>query len=411
MEKIQPKLVFEPLMFRNSLMLLVLFVCFYNPVRSQISITEVYYNTPFNEMLMVNNAKTLNTYNTKRHHLGEFIELCNYSDKDINLSNWFISYKGNKLYLPDKIIKSGQLMVVTYQSLWPYTDFFNFFQLNGNSMYSPDQVIYHSSFMLRNKSGGVYLGQRLHNTSCERLVSNLSDNIYSWDFINEPPKNFVNDIAKNLQEFYEVSSLQYNPSNISPISDRPTPLSLPSLVNIPTQSYDDLVKGFYQANYAYLTYYENIANILNSSCSINIPACSQIPANYSQLSTPTKLCFNYDNAGDGTGVTINCTSGTTPNPTTTFTPDVLQDISNDITVYPNPTYISKVYVAWKGKAIGKISSVKISDFLGNTIFPLTPTTNLSIPFTCPLLSSTAISYTALFTLTTGQTITKYILKF
>ncbi|MFP5040289.1 lamin tail domain-containing protein [Parasediminibacterium sp. JCM 36343] len=404
MEKIQDELVFQPLILKNTFILFVLMFWFYNPAISQISITEVYYNTPFNEMLQVNR------YETKRHHLGEFIELYNYSDKDINLSDWFISGKSFKFYLPDKIIKSGQLMVVTYQSHTAYTDFLDFFQLTDHLKYSPDQVIYQSDFMLRNRYGRVSLGQRLHNTSCERVVSNLNGNVFGWGFSDEPASNFINDIAQHPADFYKVKSLQYNNSN-SLIYDRPNPLSLPASVTIPTQIYDDLVSFFYQTNYAYLNYYENIANILNNSCSNSILKSSQQPSTYSYGQTPISICFNYDNAGDGTGITTNCSIVTPPGPSTNFTPDILQAISNDIIVYPNPTKNSKVSVAWKGSAIGKISSILISDYLGNCILYYPDATNISNPFSCTFTSITTSSYKALFTLTTGQAITKYILKF
>ena len=415
MGKFQTNFVFEQLMFRNSLVHIVLFFVFFNPVMAQISITEVYYNTPYNEMINVK-AQTPSTapYYAKRHHLGEFIELYNYSDKDINLADWFISYKSFKFYLPNKMIKSGQLMVVTYQSNLPYKDFLYFFQLDHDTKYSDDQVIYQSDFMLRNKFGGVSLGQRLPNTLCERIVPNLKNNAFSWNFIDEPASNCVTDIIYNFATkpdiFYTVKSLQYNPIGTEPVYARPTPLSLPSSANIPTQNYDELVKGFYQSNYAYLTYSENIDNILNNICSINIQKSSQTPSTCGLDPTPVTICFNDDNAGDVTSVSTNCSVPTLTTTSTDFSPDVLKAISNDIVVYPNPTKISKVSIAWKGNAIGKINNIKVSDLYGNIISSSASTTNLNNPFICDLPSGVTSQYVAQITLTTNQTITKYILK-
>ncbi len=61
---------------------------------SQIMITEVYYNTPYNEKLhftkKVNGVTTSELMDAVKHHRGEFIEIYNYSDKDISLKNWYI---------------------------------------------------------------------------------------------------------------------------------------------------------------------------------------------------------------------------------------------------------------------------------------------------------------------------------
>jgi len=409
MKKIVMKLLFKPFSLSDFVKLTFVFIWFYNPVMSQISITEVYYNTPYNEMLRVNQNQDVNSgYRANRHHLGEFVELYNYSDKDINLAEWFLRYKSAKFYLPNKIIKSGQLMVVTYKNPFNYEDFLYYFQLDNNEpLYTADQVIYQSDFMLRNKAGQVSLGQRIKNTNFERIVPNLNKVIFSWHFSEEPESNHVKRVGLKPEEFYKVNSLQYNPIGIYPLSEKPNPLSLP--VNIPIQSYDDLVKGFYQANYAYLNYNENIANILNNSCSINIKKSSQLPSDYG--SNPTTICFNDDKAGNVTGASTNCNIVTPPNPSTNFTPDVLQAISNDITVYPNPaTANSKVFVSWKGNAIGKISEIKVTGLSGNEILQPTKISNLSNPFSFILPTGSTSQYITLFTLTTGQTISKYILK-
>lgn len=93
----------------------ILLLAGFNIVQSQIAITEVYANTPFNERLHFGNIST-GFVDAVKHHRGEFVEIYNYSDKDINLKNWYMKDRQASFNLPDKILKKGEFMVIAYSS-------------------------------------------------------------------------------------------------------------------------------------------------------------------------------------------------------------------------------------------------------------------------------------------------------
>ena len=72
-------------------------------LNAQIAITEVYYDTPFIERYNKNS----------KAHLGEFIELFNYSSKDIDISGWRLSDNMTSYYFPNGTkIKSNDFLII-----------------------------------------------------------------------------------------------------------------------------------------------------------------------------------------------------------------------------------------------------------------------------------------------------------
>ena len=75
---------------------------------SQITITEIYYDTPDNEKLRfikkVNGLATQEEIEAVKHHRGEFIEIYNYSDKDVNLKDLIMLSQGYGFYSMSGIV-------------------------------------------------------------------------------------------------------------------------------------------------------------------------------------------------------------------------------------------------------------------------------------------------------------------
>lgn len=373
---------------------------------SQIMITEVYYNTPYNEKLYfqkkVNGVYIHDFIDAKKHHRGEFIEIYNYSDKDISLKNWYVKDLLKTFWLPEKTIKKGEFMVIAY-SVLPYNTT-NFTEHFSTTLGKESQIIYQDQIILRNKREEISLGYSFNGSN----LFNKSN--YSWDFQYEPSSNFVKNIYQNPAQFYDYNSLQYNPTTYPYGTYQATPNPLAATYVPVTQSYDDLVKNDFQDYYSYLDWTDNVNVLVDKICPITIEKVSQSPGgSYTNNGTS---CFSYDTAGNliaGGG----CSGvSTPPSGSSGLSPDELELIKNSIIISPNPTKASDSYnvtITWSGPASNKINNIQIFNSSGTTVYGFAPGTSVNTT-TFNLQNQLPGAFVANFILNTGQVVSKNILK-
>ncbi|WBX98001.1 lamin tail domain-containing protein [Chryseobacterium gambrini] len=369
-------------------------------------ITEVYYNTPYNEKLYfnkkVNGVPTFDIMDAVKHHRGEFIEIYNYSDKDISLKNWYIKDLLKTFWLPEKTIKKGEFMVIAY-SVLPYNTT-NFTEHFSTTLGKESQIIYQDQIILRNKREEISLGYSFNGSN----LFNKSN--YSWDFQYEPSSNFVKNIYQNPAQFYDYNSLQYNPTTYPYGTYQATPNPLAATYVPVTQSYDDLVKNDFQDYYSYLDWTDNVNVLVDRICPITIEKVSQSPGgSYTNNGTS---CFSYDTAGNlisGGG----CSGvSTPPSGSSGLSPDELELIKNSIIISPNPTKASDSYnvtITWSGPASNKINNIQIFNSSGTTVYGFAPGTSVNTT-TFNLQNQLPGAFVANFILNTGQVVSKNILK-
>ena len=373
---------------------------------SQLLITEVYYNTPYNEKLYfqkkVNGVYIHDFIDAKKHHRGEFIEIYNYSDKDISLKNWYVKDLLKTFWLPEKTIKKGEFMVIAYSVLRYNTT--NFTEHFSTTTGKESQIIYQDQIILRNKREEISLGYSFNGSNL------LNKSKYHWDFIAEPPSNFINNIYQNPAQFYLVNSIQYNPSNSSGTNYEATPNPLAASYIPATQSYDEIVKEDFQQNYSYLDWSHDVNLLVDKICPITIEKVSQSPSgSYTNNGTS---CFSYDTAGNliaGGG----CSGvSTPPSGSSGLSPDELELIKNNIIISPNPTKASDSYnvtITWNGIALNMINNIQVFNSSGTTVYGFAPGIGVNTT-TFNLQNQLPGAFVANFILNTGQVVSKNILK-
>lgn len=382
-----------------------------NLLYSQIMITEVYTNTPANEKLRFGNVSN-GFVDAKKHHRAEFVEIFNYSDKDINLKNWYLQDLQGIFWLPEVTIKKRQFMVIAYSPLsyntTIFTDYFN------TTIGKENQIIYQDQILLRNKKDRVSIGYAFNGYTL------LEKSSMVWEFGNEPAMNYIPNAWSNPANFYSIKSIQYHPDPMSTMDPNtqpnnydlynytatPNPLAadyVPEIAN-----YDDLVKNDFQQYYSFLDWSDNVNNLINNLCPITIEKISQTPSG--SYSGNGSNCFSYDSAGNMIAGSNCGSSSTPPTGTSGYTTDELEDIKNNITIYPNPTKASDNYnvtITWSGPAMGKIQNLQVFNATGIMVYSYTPGSNTT---SFNLQNQLQGTFIANFTLITGQVVSKNILK-
>lgn len=395
---------------RLKIYLFFLFCIFFSRVNSQITITEIYYDTPYNEKLIfakkVNGVATQDFIEAKNHHRGEFIEIYNFSDKDVNLKDWFIKDLQGVFWFPDKIIKSKQFMVIAY-SLLPHntTPFSEYFT---TTIGRESQIILQDKIILRNRGEQVSLG-RVYNFGGTLFTFNKAER--GWGFQQSPPANFIKNIWEKPNEFYKVNSIQYNP-NYTGNQDNPdlydnymaAPNPLEATYKPPTESYDQIIYDDYNSYYSYLDWTDNANALIDNKCSISILNEEQTAAN---PGTNAFKCFNHDASGNLIS-SYDCSSTPSTTPSTDYTYDELEEIKKVITIAPNPTN-SVVTISWSGVALGKVANLQVHSSTGGLIYNYGPSSTTN-SVTINLQNQISGVYIAHFYLNTGQLVSKNILK-
>lgn len=377
---------------------------------SQITITEIYYDTPDNEKLRfikkVNGLATQEEIEAVKHHRGEFIEIYNYSDKDVNLKDWFIKDLQGVFWFPDKVIKSKQFMVIAY-SVLPYNTT-PFSECFTTTIGKESQIILQDKIILRNQREIVSLG-RVYNFGGTPFTFNKAER--RWEFRQSPPINFIGEIWRTPNKFYEVNSIQYNP-NYTGNQDNPdlydnymaAPNPLDATYKPPTESYDQIIYDDYNSYYSYLDWTDNVNALIDNKCSISILNEEQTAAN---PGTNVFKCFNHDTSGNLISA-YDCNSTPSTTPSTDYTYDELEEIKKVITIAPNPTN-SVVTISWSGVALGKVTNLQVHSSTGGLIYNYSPSSTTN-SVTINLQNQISGVYIAHFYLNTGQLVSKNILK-
>lgn len=283
-------------------------------------------------------------------------------------------------------------MVIAYSTL--PTNMTPFTELFSTTVGKENQIILQDRIILRNKAEQISLGRSFNGATM------LDKSTYSWSPGNL--FNFIPNIWQTPAMFYTVPSIQYNPNTTAQYEAAPNPLEATYVP--PTQSYDDLVKSDFQQFYGFLDWGDNVSEILNKICLINIEKITQNPnGSYDQGA----VCFNYDVAGNA------CSSGSAPGSgSSDYTTDELEAIKNSIIISPNPTKSSNLYnvtFTWSGPAMNKINNIQVFSSVGVVVYGFSPGNGINTT-TFSLQNQLPGAFIANFVLNTGQVISKNILK-
>lgn len=388
-------------------LILILFLCWYKISIAQISITEVYYDTPFFEAALKNP--------TKKSHLGEFIELYNYTTEDISLEDWFLSDNFSTFYFPkETLLKSGEFLIVAYKNESDLNYFTKFFPTTKGQ---EAKIIYQNKLILNNFADQIILHSPTGKHKFkEAALPILEVEKVTWEdteYLSNPtyPYCFKSNFDKksetgdgSLAQYY-IKSLQKSENSYHQnIIANPLEASYkPPLLN-----YEDvpLIKETYKNNYALLTWAYYVDKILNNSCNYSIPIVQQSNSHY--VLTNSTQCFDYDTAGnmDSKG---ECSFTPSFHNNSAIPPlSNTELLNNRVKVYPNPTS-SVVTITWDNEINELISGIRLVAMSGAYDISI-PKNNSGYSFTVDLTLQPKGIYVLNITLKTGQTLSKNIIK-
>jgi hypothetical protein len=394
---------------------LVLILCYQN-INGQIVITEINYDTPNQEDIYFYSNQHLDNPNPFRHHLGEYVELYNYTLKDISLNGWSLTDRVTRYDFPaTAVIKSGEFLIVAYKETTDPNYFTTYFP---NTVGQEPKIYYQDKMQLRNKRefvrlnmGGSYKGMPFYNFNIQifgfghnnSFSNGTPDN--AWDENSDTNPSTFNFYLPSLHltdinTIYNTTGHEtiWNVSVTTPLFSNYTP-PLQDIETIPT------IVNYMNANFAYLTwdYYSNL--ILYNVCPDTIPIVDQTP---SGTYLTTGKCFNYDNTGNIINAT-NCTPvAIVPNPNPNYTQAELNDIDSKIILAPNPTS-SNITATWDATVVGKISQIFVANMNGTSLqtSTITPTQSSEI---ITLGGQPTGIYIVRFVLNTGQSLSRNAMK-
>ncbi len=396
-------------------LLLIILLAFYNITTAQIAITEVYYDTPYFEGVHHIGHKT---------HLGEYIELYNHSTEDISLNGWFLSDNYSSFYLPkDRILKFGEFLIVAYKELPGDEDYFTKFFPTTQGQES--RIIYQSNLILNNFKDDVKLYAPINKDQYQEtaLLPAVVDKVewadpeymkdtWNRDYILTHGK-FTSKSAEGdgSSVDYYLTSLQktespqenYYKNNYNE-QNKANPLS--ALYKPATVKYEEapgIING-YKDSYALITWAWYVSQLLNNTCSYDIPVLEQSHSQY--VLTSTEQCFGHDTAGNISSK--GCLLGSQSSTSTSSLQDNPELIKNRIQVYPNPTS-SLVTITWDNEVDSLIAQMRIISL--SAAFDITVPKNVTgYTYSADLTLQPAGIYILSVTLTSGQTISKNIIK-
>lgn len=386
----------------RKILFFILLIKIYSGAFSQIAITEVFYDTPYFED-MNGTGQSPYPFNINIHHLGEFIELYNYTTEDITLNGWSLSDRGSRfVFPPNTVIKSGKFLIVAYKSANSNILFPTMFP---NTVGKESQIIYQNAIILNNNrewlrlNMGAIRGVNFVNTTISKAwwpLQQLSNNGLI--------SNGLNDDCVNPQNcnFY-LYSLHKSASGFT--TGTATPLSSNYLP--PIQNLEDIqiIRDAIIANLGNATWDFYSDAIINNTCPVNISLVEQNPT---ETYLATGKCFTYDLSGNNT-TSSNCTPPSSiPNTSNEYSQEQINDISSKITVAPNPTN-GAITISWDATIVGKISTIQIttSNGVSLSINPINSTQN---EIELSLSGQPTSIYIVRFILNTSQFISKNVIK-
>lgn len=414
-----------------------------NILLGQVAISEVYYDSPLREYDNHGKITSYSDYGIDYEpHKGEFIELFNYSDKDIDMSGWRLEdYGGSYTFPNETIIKSNDFIILAYRNYNQDDYFFNFFN-KSNKKLNEKKVLYQNNLILFNYTDGLRLISTSYNG--DKFAAGATAYEYAWgqyatgedlaisnrtSLYKAKDINKLSDITErdkdgnnyiNINSFYQYSS---NPVDETELTagvgylatydevhlKKANPFELPFKVTL--EPYENFINKYkihsllhYETLYDTYSHYLQIQSWLDRSCNFSVDPVSNL-APYDTYQD--KYTFSYDKSGNRTDYVYSVTSSSSSR---IATPSVTTDeIANKIYLYPVPTS-GPLTIKWDASIDKFIGNIGITSMIGNTSAIInrvagSQTTNFDIT-TYP-----AGIYIVTFQLTTGERISKTISKY
>jgi hypothetical protein len=396
---------------------IILLVLLYSIIsNSQVAITEIYYDTPFLEDIYFYSINATQNPNNQYHHLGEFIELYNYTTEDISLKDWSLVDFVTKYDFPDNaIIKANDFIVVAYGN--PQSNYFpTYFP---NTIGKETKIYYQDKIMLRNDK--EILGVLMGRVRGVKLTNPLVIHQVRWGGLGTPtllnnPTTYSVEANTNAN-YYNFPSIHLNsfdnsPGNPSglPISnysvDTPSPLSENYTPPIQPMESNSQIAQILSNQATDLTWEFEVNELINIECNLSITDVNQTP---SDIYMSNGKCFGYDNSGNNNSAS-DCINPTTTNPSspTQYTDNDIEEFSNLIALAPNPTNTT-LSAYWSGSVIGKINQIQVFNASGISLLNY----SISSAQTNQLITLTGYPtgiYILNFILDSGQIIFKNVIK-
>lgn len=371
-------------------------------VQAQIIISEVNFDVPGSEKIGINK------------HYGEFIELFNYSDRDISLNGFMIKDLASVFHFPaNTVIKSRDYIVVAYKNNTtndnPITSFY------PSSIGHESKIIYQNKIRLRNRREKVELiTNKINSYNLRNYYVISSINYRTFDELLTYGSQY--EFQFNSFDYYNINnvfqtSLPINYANFPSINYKheegytinpPNPfvLHFPP----PLTPFNHSISNILENEYNNITYDADVLIILNNTCDKTVATIEQSP---SLTLTTQKRCAVYDVSGNITHWTT-CTN-ITPPPPIGYTEEQIQQIDAAITVFPNPT-TGAVTTQWDTLYLGKIKLIHAATSAGN-IFYTSPSLLNTTTAPINLGNGSMGLYLITFVLDTDQIITRNVIKY
>ena len=372
-----------------------------NMLSAQIKITEVNFDVPGTEKLRRTNAA----------HLGEFVELYNYTNQPIDLSGWLLRDIAQSYTFPaGTIIGSADYLVVAYhynindQSL-PASPITNYYP---SSVGHETKIIYQNQLVLRNNREHIQL---LTN----KLGTNQLQRFYTIDEVKYRTKDFPSSTFTNcpyypIYNIYQTElPIDYSQFHSIQIGEQhdffaSSPMPFQMAITIPTEDFFEVISPILVDNYNGMTQAEQVQYILSLTCEKTIALIQQTP---NLTLTDTHRCPVFDVSGNLTHWVV-CLSSETPEPEPGYTPEELAAIEASITIHPNPTN-GLITIQWNNQYVGVITAVQAGNMAGMIVVnPINVSHTNTTPMDLGLFPPSL--YVISFTLDTNQKISRNVIK-
>jgi hypothetical protein len=342
------------------------------------------------------------------HHLGEYIELYNYSNEDIPLKGWAITDNVTRYDFPSNaVIKKGEFLIVAYKQSGHTNYFTSFFP---NTSGQETKIFYQDKIMLKNVSDEVKLhigdirGVYCKNRIIQRVLWGVStggmetllDNYWNTETTLPSSEDYYN-TSVHLSNIEQPSVFQFGTA--TPLFSDYVPPSV-DLEDIPAvqEALNNVLTDFTWDYYS--------SAILNNTCPDDINIVDQnTGSDYLQ----NGKCFSYDASGNSLeGVDCLPINDDDNNSTTEYSTSEVEEFSSLIILSPNPTN-STLTATWSGSVLGKITEMQVGNSIGINI-NTTPISTSQENVIINLTSQPTGIYIIKFILNTGQYISKNVIK-